>query len=307
MKAIRIIGYQNLVNYRKPMNFAYRETYPLPPYSSVIGMIHATCGFKEYHPMRVSVQGIYESKAINMMTTYAFGGLEEEGRHQFKVYHADGKYTGIGKGIADVELLVDMRLVLHVACINADGEFDDVETEKLLYGADGQPYSLMNPMNYPSLGRYEDVIRIGSAELVTLDYDKLRDQMYMPMNAYVPRQYLEISSGAEEDDDEVHLEDNAFKQNRMRVTKEYQIDPQSKHRKWINPVECYYANYGSYLPQGVRVAVDEFPEDVLEIEGQGYCFPNDKRSMGDAFAEESEKEGKDALKDALVRVPVLWA
>lgn len=48
-RAIRLDCFQNLVNYRKPSSFIIKETYPLPPYSTVSGMIHATCGFKEYH------------------------------------------------------------------------------------------------------------------------------------------------------------------------------------------------------------------------------------------------------------------
>ena len=39
MRAIRIQCFQNLVNYRKPTSFLIKETYPLPPYSTVIGMV----------------------------------------------------------------------------------------------------------------------------------------------------------------------------------------------------------------------------------------------------------------------------
>ena len=43
-KAIRLQCFQNLVNYRKPSSFIIKETFPLPPYSTVLGMIHAACG-----------------------------------------------------------------------------------------------------------------------------------------------------------------------------------------------------------------------------------------------------------------------
>ena len=56
-RAIRLDCFQNLVNYRKPSSFIIKETYPLPPYSTVSGMIHAACGFKEYHKMKLSIQG----------------------------------------------------------------------------------------------------------------------------------------------------------------------------------------------------------------------------------------------------------
>ncbi len=56
MRAIRIQCFQNLVNYREPTSFLIKETYPLPPYSTVIGMVHAACGFEQYHPMQVSIR-----------------------------------------------------------------------------------------------------------------------------------------------------------------------------------------------------------------------------------------------------------
>lgn len=47
-RAIRVQCYQTLANYRKPSSFIIKETYPLPPYSTVLGMIHAICGFTDY-------------------------------------------------------------------------------------------------------------------------------------------------------------------------------------------------------------------------------------------------------------------
>lgn len=55
-RAIRIDCFQNLANYRKPSSFIIKESYPLPPYSTVIGMIHAISGFDSYHKMQVSIQ-----------------------------------------------------------------------------------------------------------------------------------------------------------------------------------------------------------------------------------------------------------
>lgn len=56
-KAIRVICKQELVNYKKPTSLLIKETYPLPPYSTVIGMIHKACDFQEYHDMQISIQG----------------------------------------------------------------------------------------------------------------------------------------------------------------------------------------------------------------------------------------------------------
>jgi CRISPR-associated protein Cas5t len=111
MKAIRVKLHQDLVNYKKPNSFQLKETYPLPPYSTVIGMVHTLCGFKEYKDMKISVIGKYNSKVNDLYTRYEFknGMNYESGRHQLKV----GTY-GICRGISTVELLVDVELLLHI-------------------------------------------------------------------------------------------------------------------------------------------------------------------------------------------------
>ena len=53
-----------MANYKVATSFQLKETYPLPPYSTVIGMVHSLCDFKEYHPMKISISGNYFSKVI---------------------------------------------------------------------------------------------------------------------------------------------------------------------------------------------------------------------------------------------------
>ena len=72
MKAIRVKLWQDMVNYKKPTSFQLKETYPLPPYSTIIGMIHSLCGYDEYKEMKISVQGKYFSKVNDLYTRYEF-------------------------------------------------------------------------------------------------------------------------------------------------------------------------------------------------------------------------------------------
>ena len=96
MKAIRLKIKQNLVNYKFPTSFQLKETYPLPPYSTIIGMVHNACNYLEYKPMTVSVQGKYHSKVNDLATRYEFkSGMNFDAtRHQIKV----GEY-GVSMGI----------------------------------------------------------------------------------------------------------------------------------------------------------------------------------------------------------------
>ena len=72
MKAIKLKLYQNMVNYKVPTSFQLKESYPLPPYSTVIGMVHSLCDFKEYKPMKISISGNYFSKVNDLYTRYEF-------------------------------------------------------------------------------------------------------------------------------------------------------------------------------------------------------------------------------------------
>ena len=86
MKAIRVIARQTLASYRKPSSMQIKETYPLPPYSTVIGMIHTACGFTEYVDMDISIQGTYHSKVNELYTRYEFKpGYYEKDRHSIKI------------------------------------------------------------------------------------------------------------------------------------------------------------------------------------------------------------------------------
>lgn len=61
MKALRLHLKQATANYRREETVKCRMTYPLPPYSTVIGALHKACGYTEYHPMQLSIQGKYGS------------------------------------------------------------------------------------------------------------------------------------------------------------------------------------------------------------------------------------------------------
>lgn len=72
MKAIRLHIKQNSANYRREETVDCRMTYPLPPYSTVIGAIHKACRYTKYHPMRISIQGKYASLKMHMFKEDCF-------------------------------------------------------------------------------------------------------------------------------------------------------------------------------------------------------------------------------------------
>lgn len=169
-RAIRVQCFQNLANYRKPSSFIIKETYPLPPYSTVLGMIHAICGFEEFHPMQLSIQGKNQGTISELYTRYSFqaGGKYEEKRHQICVKDGDKDY-GIFKGIAHVELVCENHMILHI--VPKEEDFN------IVY------HSLQYPKKYPSLGRYEDLLDIERVDIVNL---RKKEEAEAVMDIYLP-------------------------------------------------------------------------------------------------------------------------
>ncbi|RGU89607.1 CRISPR-associated protein Cas5 [Clostridium sp. AF15-17LB] len=157
MKAVRIEAYQPVAQYNIPGWTKRRRTYPLPPYSTVIGMVHAACGWKTYHPMCVSVSGSGMLNSGNIVM-YWNGGTTamtetEDFKKRFPVRvqgkTADGRteYTGWVRGPRIEDYMADVKLVLHVIPEREE------DVEKIYNG-------MLHPERYLSLGRHEDSLRV---------------------------------------------------------------------------------------------------------------------------------------------------
>ena len=241
MKAIRIEAYQNMPCYRKASSFRLRETYPLPPYSTVIGMVHGACGFTEYHEMRISVQGEYCSTVNDTYTHYEFnpvakgklGSRDYVERYNIGYYSRDNTHHRINRGVGNHELLSDVRLLLHV-CPN------DESLAEVLY--DG----LLNPLYYPSLGRWEDLLRIDTVEICDISEDITNDAtITLNRNAYIPVEYY-------------NSDDYNYKitGTRYRINKSYAINPKTKFRHWNEQIDVIYASPQSKIVKGARCSKD---------------------------------------------------
>lgn len=250
MRAIRIQCFQNLVNYRKPTSFLIKETYPLPPYSTVIGMVHAACGFEQYHPMQVSIQGTNRGTISDLYTRYSFtaGTRYEEGRHQLCVH--DQEDYGIFKGIGYTELVCENHMLLHL--VPAEEDF-----EMVLSG-------LRHPARYLSLGRYEDLLDVESIDVVRLEKRRsatTKMDIYIP----IPEKVETVEEDGWNDMGETD-DDSGIKQYGGTVytlNKEYEITRKGLRRwkKEGGKVRAYYCPSGRLLE---NVLTDEFG-DVIAL------------------------------------------
>lgn len=236
MKAIRLKLYQNMVNYRVPTSFQLKESYPLPPYSTVSGMVHRVSEFSEYHPMDISIQGDYYSKVNDLNVRYEFAAASyEKDRHTFKLHSSeDGRDYGMIRGVTTTELLTDVELMIHIIPHNEE----DLEH---IYS------SFIRPKEYISLGRREDIVRIDEVIIVELEKKVLEDEYILNSSAYVPIKFRE---------DYDSVTENLTIYNLNRYYEKVLIRKGVEQRQW-KKVSVFHAAKGNSLYMYSEVLTDQ--------------------------------------------------
>lgn len=213
MKGIRLKLYQNMPNYKKPLSFQLKETYPLPPYSTVIGMVHRLCDFKEYNEMDISIQGNYISKINDLWTRYEGFSSYDLKRHQVKMPgEKNNSFVGMTKGISTAELLIDVELLIHIVPKN-----QDMQVIEFIYN------SIKKPREYISIGRHEDIARLDEIKIVEITEIELEDSYQMKYDAYIPYEYIKKSPMRFEN----------YSGTVYNINKVYTKPPKTKHRQWV--------------------------------------------------------------------------
>jgi len=80
MEALRLHLKQSSANYKREEIVENKMTYPLPPFSTVIGALHNICDFKEYMPMDISIQGDYHSLCKEAYIDHCFLNTTQDDR-----------------------------------------------------------------------------------------------------------------------------------------------------------------------------------------------------------------------------------
>lgn len=155
MKILKLKLYQETACYKKPFATKVAETYPLPPYSTVIGMFHKILQAKpgEYFPMNISIQGNYEGIFSNYQNLRMYKGKE--------------KVTSMPR---NVHQLLNIKLIIHV-------QAEDETIDKIYQ-------NIINGTETFTLGRNEDIVRIDSIKI--LEKVKKIEEPRIVENAYIP-------------------------------------------------------------------------------------------------------------------------
>ena len=158
MKILKLKLFQETACYKKPFAFKVAETYPLPPYSTVIGMFHKILGADsgEYYQMNISIQGEYESIFSNYQN--------------LRMFKAKDEVTAMPR---NVHQLFNVHLLIHV---KAEDDVIDKIYSNIINGAETF-----------TLGRNEDLIRV--EEIKYVKEVAKSDSDINKYNAYVPTYY----------------------------------------------------------------------------------------------------------------------
>ncbi len=156
LKILKLILFQETVCYKKPFAFKIAETYPLPPYSTVIGMFHKIIGAKpgEYFSMNISIQGEYESIFSNYQN--------------LRMYKGKGQVTAMPR---NVHQLLNVKLVIHM---KAEDEVVDKIYENIIQGKETF-----------TLGRNEDLVRVDAIKIIE-EPKLVEGDIINKYNAYIP-------------------------------------------------------------------------------------------------------------------------
>lgn len=176
MKVLRLKLYQETACYKKPFAFKVSETYPLPPYSTVKGMLHAALNATSLIPMRYSIQGKYDTLMTDYQTHYFFKNSKTE---EFVLTTAG---LGIEREFKDLtsmpiymHLLYDVELLIHVSA-----------EEEVLYQL---KEAILSSDSHLSLGRWEDLVRVDECEVVEVEKSN-KSFVLEEYTAYVPKEQL---------------------------------------------------------------------------------------------------------------------
>jgi len=174
MKALLIKIYQPTAHYRMPFTYQRRHTYPIPPYSTVIGFLSNMLGidnqgndlFKKLKASKLSVSGRFDQK----LTEYIwFRNLSKKSHEKYfgsaETRDKNGEINHIGgQSPMRIDVLENMHLNIHLA-----GE------ENFLLELEAYLHDPVNRLETIHLGRAEDWLVFESIQLVDLgksDRDK---------------------------------------------------------------------------------------------------------------------------------------
>jgi CRISPR-associated protein Cas5t len=191
---LRLRIYQPQAHYRVPFTYQRRHTYPIPPYSTIIGFLCNVLGYdgipvehEKLKKIKISIAGRFESKT----TEYTWFRNLAKSAHVERFGSVENRSVGGhvehigGQSPISIDVLNDVRLVIHLA-------HEDCSFLKDIRSSLENPISRLEVLH---LGRAEDwivieelskVMCISSFEVCRIDAD-FRHFLWIPEQFYAPK------------------------------------------------------------------------------------------------------------------------
>lgn len=187
-KFLRLHLFQPSANYRLPYAYQRRLTYPLPPYSTVLGFLtnlvkdHPSISrYLEQEKKQLPISGIaicgrFLSKVSEYIWFRGFGHKDKASKGEILRYRMYGLPEHPGKQLPGVvEVLENVEVVVYLASKKSD-------FLKNLMDALKSP----KPYEIPHLGRAEDLVMLRSVALVNVEKDQILYRGRWEYNFWVP-------------------------------------------------------------------------------------------------------------------------
>ncbi|MCK9228660.1 MAG: type I-B CRISPR-associated protein Cas5b [Syntrophorhabdaceae bacterium] len=156
MRLLRVKLHQALANYRKPMNYGFVDTYPLPPFSTVKGWFHYVIEATEYRPLNMCIQGSVPTVFMDLQTMIKFDRIRDNKKKN--VTDPRPRLEGFKRAFSTsptyVANIFENDLTIY---FQSDQKLLDRFEENILV------------VDFPSMGRREDLVRIDDVRFVDLE------------------------------------------------------------------------------------------------------------------------------------------
>ncbi len=145
--------FQPFAQYRNPFTFYYAQSYPLPPKSTIIGMLQNITGEyykKKFYEIKVSIHGCFESVFWNYQSLIKGSNGIDLMKYNGKIKLWNQGFPLYGRGVTSQRSPVfQQELFNGRVYIFLKGREDLIEEMEK---------ALLNPSKIPYLGRSEDII-----------------------------------------------------------------------------------------------------------------------------------------------------
>lgn len=179
--------FQPFAQYRNPLTFDYAQSYPLPPKSTIIGMLQNALGRyydESLYDLKVSVHGLFETKLWNYQSLIL-------GKISLRKYNGRLKLWNKGYPIYSESIKSQRRPTFQEELFNGHYYIFLKSEEDMLLEIEE---SLSKPSKLLYLGRSEDLIFIrGVHRGFDLEEKKVKKNIWLTYPTYIRLEYNDKS------------------------------------------------------------------------------------------------------------------